>query len=253
MNNLKSKHAQYAWCLYDWGSSGWLLFISYIFSNYFTNVLASSPNKGTILWGNMLTVSGILIALICPVVGIITDESKSSLQYLKITTYLTCLCALAFWFATPSIHSFHFLLIAFIGMICKDLSTMFYFSFLSKVSNTKNIVKISSKGAGMGFMGGQICLILILTLFVNENYRFLNLDQSTYQHVRIAGPFLCLWLYFFSIPLFNLNYKKSSTDISLRKFTTAAKKAITNAQNLKNNHNTIFNFLVMRALHTDGL
>ena len=64
----KSKKRSLYYCLFDWANSPFsVVVITFIFSSYFTNKIADDKISGMSLWGWAIAVSGIVIALICPV------------------------------------------------------------------------------------------------------------------------------------------------------------------------------------------
>src|SRR3546814_3871435 len=59
-----SRRAIFAWCLYDWANSAFPTVIgTFIFSTYFTQAIAVTPETGTAQWGRALGTAAILVAL----------------------------------------------------------------------------------------------------------------------------------------------------------------------------------------------
>src|SRR3546814_5508312 len=70
-----SSRAVFSWCLYDWANSAFPTVIgTFIFSTYFTQAIAVTPETGTAQWGRALGTAGILVALAAPVFGAIADR-----------------------------------------------------------------------------------------------------------------------------------------------------------------------------------
>src|SRR3546814_2303562 len=59
-----NRRAIFAWCLYDWANSAFPTVIgTFIFSTYFTQAIAVTPETGTAQWGRAPGTPGILVAL----------------------------------------------------------------------------------------------------------------------------------------------------------------------------------------------
>ena len=139
-----------------------------------------------------------------------------------------------------------FLIIIGLGNICFEISTIFYNALLKKVSNEKNIGKISGIAWSLGYIGGILSLIICFFLFVNPSKPLFNLDKEKFEHIRIIGPFIGLWFLIFSIPSFIFIKEKK---IKIKK--------INLIRNIKKTFSSIekrtFKFLISRMLYTDGL
>src|SRR3546814_1879005 len=65
----------FAWCLFDWANSSYpTVIVTFVFAAYFTQGVAASPEAGTAQWGLMLSLSGLALALLAPVLGAIADQ-----------------------------------------------------------------------------------------------------------------------------------------------------------------------------------
>ena len=63
--------------LFDWANSPFsVVVITFVFSSYFANTIASNKIIGTSLWGWAIAFSGIVIALLCPYLGYLADKKK---------------------------------------------------------------------------------------------------------------------------------------------------------------------------------
>ena len=70
-NNLKSLY----YYLFDWGNSPFsTIVITFVFSSYFTNTIASNKITGTSMWGWSIALSGFFIALLSPYLGYVADN-----------------------------------------------------------------------------------------------------------------------------------------------------------------------------------
>ena len=249
-NKLKINKELYSWSLLDGANSAWpTVIITFIFSTYFVKNIAPNEILGTSLWGYLLSFSGLILAVLAPIVGIYSDIIKKRKIFLVISSLLTCFFAILLWFADPDKNILIFFLIVIaLGNICFEISTVFYNALLKKVSNEKNIGKISGIAWSLGYLGGIISLVICFILFINPDKTFLNLDKEKFEHIRVIGPFIGLWFLFFSIPSFIFIKEKK---IKIKK------KNINFIKNIKKTFlsikKTTLKFLISRMFYTDGL
>lgn len=65
----------FSWALYDWANSAYFVMIqTFVFASFFAQSIAENETIGTALWGNMIGLAGIAIAILAPVLGAIADE-----------------------------------------------------------------------------------------------------------------------------------------------------------------------------------
>ena len=238
----------FSWSLLDWANSSWpTVIITFVFSAFFVKNIAPNEISGTSLWGYLLSISGLLLAISAPIIGVYSDIIKKRKIFLIISSLLTCFCSFLLWFVDPSKNVLLFCLIIIgIGNICFEISTIFYNALLKKVSNKNNIGKISGIAWSLGYLGGILSLIICFILFINPDKPFLNLDKEKFEHIRIIGPFIGLWFLIFSIPSFIFIKEKKITI-----------KKINLIKNIKKTflsiEKTTLKFLISRMLYTDGL
>eukprot|EP01034_Spumella_vulgaris_P014911 gene14911-19052_t len=71
-----SKLGQVSWALFDWANQPFFTIITtFIFGPYFVSRLTEDHAVGQAMWGYTLTVSGIIIAILSPVLGSIADAT----------------------------------------------------------------------------------------------------------------------------------------------------------------------------------
>ena len=238
----------YAWSFLDWANSAWpTVIITFVFSAYFVKNIAPNEIVGTSLWGYLLSISGLILAISAPIIGIYSDILKKRKIFLIISTILTSFFAFLLWFLEPNKNLIIiFLIIIGLGNICFEISTIFYNALLKKVSNKKNIGKISGVAWSLGYIGGILSLLICLIFFINPDDPIFGLKKDNYEHIRIIGPFIGLWVLIFSLPSFifikekKIKIKKINLIKNIKKTFFSIKK-------------TTFKFLISRMLYTDGL
>ena len=70
-NKKKISKELFSWSLLDWANSAWpTVIITFIFSTYFVKNIAPNEIAGTSLWGYVLSISGLILAISAPIIGI---------------------------------------------------------------------------------------------------------------------------------------------------------------------------------------
>jgi len=89
-----------AWCLYDAGASSFsAIVITFVFATYFTKQVAVNTIAGTYQWANAVSLSGVIIAFLSPIVGAIADRGGHHKRWLFFFTALCIISAALLWFA----------------------------------------------------------------------------------------------------------------------------------------------------------
>ena len=154
-----------SWILYDIGNSAFTLLVSTLIPIYF-NSLASSAgvNKDLYLsyWGYAGFISTILVAIIAPICGTLSDRRYKKPIFL-LTVILGCIACACLGITT---HWLAFLGIFILAKVGFHSSIVFYDSMLPEVTTEKRMDNVSSLGYAYGYIGSVIpfvlCLVLVL-------------------------------------------------------------------------------------------
>jgi UMF1 family MFS transporter len=251
---MKSPQTVFSWCLYDWASSAFPAVITtFIFATYFTQNVAPDPVTGTAMWGHAAAVAGLCIALLGPILGAVADHGGRQKPYLGAFTLLAaCACA-GLWWAKPDPSSAMLALVLFaIATVAFEIATIFYNALLPKVASPDQIGRVSGWGWGLGYVGGIVCLAVLLFGFVQTPTPPFGLDRSAAEHVRIVGPFTALWWLVFALPLLLMLREGPSQMAPL----AAVKKSLADMAALRGfvkANPAIGWFLLANMIYTDGL
>ena len=237
--------------LYDFANSAFTtIIITFIFSTYFAKQIAPNPVLGQSYWGWTIGITGVVVALIGPLLGTIADKKNYTEFFIKIFTIICISLTCLLWFSKPSEkYLLYTLLIVGLANIFYELSLIFYNSTLKKISESENLGKSSGFSFALGYIGGIIVLIICIKIFIDNNTLPFGLSNENSENVRVTSIFVALWYLIFSIPfLFNLkkinNYKIQKTTSDIKNF-----KEIIWDKGLNN----IGKFLLARMLYADGL
>ena len=65
----------FAWSMYDFANSAFTtLVVTFIYSTYFVKAIAPDVITGTVLWSRAVTITGLTVALLSPILGALADR-----------------------------------------------------------------------------------------------------------------------------------------------------------------------------------
>ncbi len=237
--------------LYDFANSAFTtIIITFIFSTYFAKQIAPNPVLGQSYWGWTIGITGLVVALIGPLLGTIADKKNYTEFFIKIFTIICISLTCLLWFSKPSEkYLIYTLFIVGLANIFYELSLIFYNSTLKKISESNNLGKSSGFSFALGYIGGIIVLIICITIFIDNDSLPFGLSKENSENVRATSILVAFWYLIFSMPfLFNLK-KTNKNEIEEKINYTKNFKELIWDKGLNN----IGKFLLARMLYADGL
>ena len=186
-----------SWILYDVGNSAFTLLVSTLLPIYF-NALATSAgidkNMYLSYWGYAGSIATILVALIGPICGTLSDRKgyKKPLFVLMVLTGVLGCAALGLakgWLL--------FLGVFILAKVGFNGSLVFYDSMLPEITDEKRIDDVSTQGYAWGYIGSVIPFVLCLVLVLAGGS--FGLDQTA--AMVISFLLTALWWAVFTLPL----------------------------------------------------
>mgnify|MGYP003313693167 CR=1 FL=1 len=253
-----SRLGRLSWTMFDWANQPfYTLIMTFVFAVYFSDVFITGGD-GAQKFTLTQTISGILIAVLSPILGSISDLRGNRKRWMGFWSILFVIGMALLWYAYPAAPNGIWLVM--FGLILASTAVgfgeVFNNSMITHIETKENMGLLSGLGYGLGYIAGLIGLILFLILFVwpgGETNSLYGLNTSEYEHIRIIGPLCAAWYAFFIIPLFLFTPDTKSNQISIL---SSIKQGTTNLVNtfieLKNFKN-IFIFLIARLFFQDAL
>ena len=249
---------RYSWTMFDWANQPfYTLIMTFVFSVYFTDVFIVGTDGAQKLTLTQ-TISGLVIALLSPVLGSITDIRGNRKLLMGITSALFVLGMALLWYSPPGAPDGIWLVMS--GLILAStmvgFSEVFNNSVLATIETPENSGWLSGMGYGVGYIAGLIALILFLIIFVwpgGETENLYSLDTSEFEHIRIVGPLSAIWYAVFIIPLFLFTPDLKKNDVTV---ITSIKIGLSNFVNTfkeVRKYKNIFTFLITRMFYQDAL
>lgn len=252
------RRARIAWCLYDWANSAFpTIIVTFVFSTYFVTSVAENKIVGTVQWGYALSLSGLAVAVIGPIVGAISDRRGSRKSWLGLFTIICIACAALTWFIRPDAgYVIMALILIALANTAFEVSMVFYNSMLSDVAPEGRMGWMSGWAWGLGYFGGLTCLILAFVAFIDPETPLFGLDKrdGALEHIRFTtGPVVAVWFAVFSLPLFLLVRDRTIPGVSMANAARDGLATLWSTLRGIRRYREIALFLIARLFFIDGL
>ena len=224
MAAISQRKRIWGWYFFDWASQPYnTLMLTFIFGPYFaqtaTNALVAdgmaveaAKAQAQANWGYGLTVAGICIAVLAPILGAVADSTGKRMPWIWLFSVLYVVGAAALWWTAPQNFSILWALFFFgVGLIGMEFATIFTNSYLPELDpDPAERGRISGSGWAFGYVGGVVSLIIMIALFQAGDSGttmaglrpLFGLDPATEADTRIVGPLTAIWYAVFMVPFF---------------------------------------------------
>jgi MFS transporter, UMF1 family len=244
------KRRIYAWTMYDWANSAFATTIlAAVLPVYFSQVAGStlpSPTIATSYWSTGLSLSLLIIAILSPILGTISDIMRGKKRFLAlfagigiISTCLLVLVGTGDWILAS--------IFAIIGRIGFSGANTFYDALLPHVAKPEDQDVVSARGYAMGYLGGGILLAI--------NIVMIQLLPGTWG-ARLSFLSVGIWWAVFSIPLFRRVPEPPAASAVLvpgENVVTASFKRLRETIGDIQKYRELFKFLISFLIYNDGI
>jgi UMF1 family MFS transporter len=253
-----------SWIFFAWAAEPFFTLITtFVFAPYFATHVAANPARGQALWGFATAASGLVIALLSPVLGAVADASGHRKPWIAAFGALLVMGSSLMWFARPGDPSTIPALLAAYGIasIGVEFALVFNNSMMPTLVPPNRIGRLSGTGWAIGYVGGILSLVLVLGFLAaspQDGYTLFGfkpvfgLDPLTHQGDRITGPLTAIWFMVFALPMFVFtpDYPaKRSIREGLREGMVELKQTLRELPKQK----SIAAFLLANMIYTDAL
>ena len=193
------------WVMYDVGNSAFTLMVSTLIPIYF-NMLASETVLDSVTylayWGYAITVSTLIVVVLGPVLGAISDKKGRKKPIFIAVILLGAAGCLSMGF-TKGWKSF--LIVFVIARVFYQISLIIYDSMLGDVTTEDRLDEVSSQGYAWGYIGSVVPFIICLVLFIFSG----KLGMTQAQALAVAFVITAVWWASVSVPLFRSYEQKN--------------------------------------------
>ena len=171
----------FSWVIYDIGNT---LFNAGVTGLFFPLWIITKLNGTDATVGYTLSLALLISLIISPIVGTISDQTRNRKIFLGI---FTVICGLSTTFIGND-SLIDSLFYYGVSVTCLHVGDIFYNSMLKDVSNKNNIGIIGGIGAGIGYIGAIIAILIGLLIIEDQGY-------------PIGFTIIGLLIIFFGIPI----------------------------------------------------
>ncbi|WP_159795781.1 MFS transporter [Puerhibacterium puerhi] len=207
-----------SWALWDWATQPFnSVIVTFVFTAlYLTGssflpaevaaLDAGDPRREQALagltsgLGAWITVAGVLVALLAPVLGQRADVAGRRKAWLGGSTVALVVCMLALFAvrADPAYFVLGAVLIA-LGSVASEIAGVNYNAMLVQVATPGTVGRVSGLGWGLGYVGGIVALVLVVVADLADWWGMPTDDGLPYRVIAVG---CALWAAAFAWPLF---------------------------------------------------
>jgi UMF1 family MFS transporter len=185
----------WAWTMYDWANSAFATTIlAAVLPVYFSKVAGAtlpSAARATAIWSFGLSISLLIVAILSPILGTVSDVSRSKKHLLAgfaglgiIATGLLVLVSTGDWVLAS--------ILAILGRVGFNGSLTFYDALLPHVARPDDQDRVSARGYAIGYLGGGLLLAI--------NIAMIQFLPGTWG-ARLSFLSVAIWWAVFMLPL----------------------------------------------------
>lgn len=262
------RRGQVSWALVEFARNPYLtLILIFVFPPYFANFVVGDPVRGQEMWGLSNTVVSMLVGVLAPFLGAMSDRQGRRKTWLAGVFAIMIVCCCALWFAMPGAEGglpvAMILVLAATLLGCFLISEVFHNSMLPSIAPAERIGTLSGLGLSLNNTGSLLVLVLMLYCIALPasgivDWSFLpdrplfGLDPARQEHNRIAGPLAGLWLLVFIVPFMLWTPDRSSTGVTARKAVTQGYRQVRETIRKARDVSNVGVYLLARMFYNDG-
>ena len=213
-----------AWALWVCGSTGLNAIVAtFVFSVYLTSSVGRDLGGDTspASWlGRALTVSGIAVALLAPLIGVLVGAPRLRRVVLTALTALAVVFTIAMSFIREDPrYLVPGLVLLGLTAACGDLASVPYNAMLRQLCTPRTAGQVSGLGWAAGYSGSVMLLILVYVGFIEGDgprRGLLGISTEDGLNVRAAMILAAVWLVVFALPLLLTAHTFTGAEVPVR-------------------------------------
>ena len=245
--NAESK----AWIAYDAGNSAFATtivaaFFPIFYKEFWSSGVDSLVSASYYSW--TLTISNLALLFTAPIIGSITDLSRTTKRLFTGFTLISIICV-ALLFTLELGAWFQALIFFGIANYCFSAGNILYDKMLVQIAPQSQLTRISSLGFAFGYLGGGVLFLVnaIMTLYP-ESFGLSGASEA----IRWSFIMVSIWWGFFLIPLV-LHYKDRGSALYQKSLINESSKQVFITLKNISEHKNAFLFLLAFFLYIDGV
>ena len=253
MPNSKNRKTIISWMMYDFANSSFANNVTtFIYAAFFTKVIAENEIIGTALWSRGVGIIMLVVALLSPPLGALSDQGGYRKRFLIFFTFLAVIFTALLYFPQQG-QATYALTLYIIACICFEMGIVFYNAFLPDIAPPERIGRISGQAWGVGYFGGLLSMAVLMVGFVSAETPWFGLTKETHAHIRATNIGVAIWFAIFSLPaLFYLPAPPARQTGDKLSLAASYRRILQTFRELQR-YREIFKLLLARLVYNDGL
>ena len=253
MPNSKNRKTIISWMMYDFANSSFANNVTtFIYAAFFTKVIAENEIIGTALWSRGVGIIMLVVALLSPPLGALSDQGGYRKRFLIFFTFLAVIFTALLYFPQQG-QAIYALTLYIIACICFEMGIVFYNAFLPDIAPPERIGRISGQAWGVGYFGGLLSMAVLMVGFVSAETPWFGLTKETHAHIRATNIGVAIWFAIFSLPaLFYLPAPPARQTGDKLSLAASYRRILQTFRELQR-YREIFKLLLARLVYNDGL
>ena len=242
-----------SWMMYDFANSSFANNVTtFIYAAFFTKVIAENEIIGTALWSRGVGIIMLVVALLSPPLGALSDQGGYRKRFLIFFTFLAVIFTALLYFPQQG-QATYALTLYIIACICFEMGIVFYNAFLPDIAPPERIGRISGQAWGVGYFGGLLSMAVLMVGFVSAETPWFGLTKETHAHIRATNIGVAIWFAIFSLPaLFYLPAPPARQTGDKLSLAASYRRILQTFRELQR-YREIFKLLLARLVYNDGL
>ena len=239
--------------MYDFANSSFANNVTtFIYAAFFTKVIAENEIIGTALWSRGVGIIMLVVALLSPPLGALSDQGGYRKRFLIFFTFLAVIFTALLYFPQQG-QATYALTLYIIACICFEMGIVFYNAFLPDIAPPERIGRISGQAWGVGYLGGLLSMAVLMVGFVSAETPWFGLTKETHEHIRATNIGVAIWFAIFSLPaLFYLSTPPARQTGDKLSLAASYRRILQTFRELQR-YREIFKLLLARLVYNDGL
>ncbi len=252
--------------LYDWAAQPvFLLVLTFFFAPYFVEHFAADPISGNSIWGYAIAASGLIVALLGPVLGAIADTTGRRKVWLAVFSAMLVIGGSTLWLAHPLLAVLMPVIVGavILTFVGAEFTAVFTNAMLPSLVPPSKIGRLSGIGWSVGYAGALVALAVFLLLIYPAKAdgttllgvpSILGFAHQSLDAERFTGPFSAIWYLIFVLPLFLFTPDSPRrSQFSAGQAVKAGLRELWHTLGQVRERGYLFRFLIARMLYVDGL
>lgn len=242
-----------SWMMYDFANSSFANNVTtFIYAAFFTKVIAENEIIGTALWSRGVGIIMLVVALLSPPLGALSDQGGYRKRFLIFFTFLAVIFTALLYFPQKG-QAIYAMTLYIIACICFEMGIVFYNAFLPDIAPPERIGRISGQAWGVGYFGGLLSMAVLMFGFVSAETPWFGLTKETHEHLRATNIGVAIWFAIFSLPaLFYLSAPPARQTGDKLSLAASYRRILQTFRELQR-YREIFKLLLARLVYNDGL